>query len=135
MKAKKAVGFYFTVVDIALEVIAVILLAMMSETGKAAIYATAIVGIVLQAAVLVLAQKQGDARILDAAGIVIAVLYMASTMLLIQSEMSVVVNVFANHVGTVSKTFLMAAAAFLGAAIVQIISGYLPMTKESSAQL
>ena len=123
---KLSAGMLFNACAAVLELIGLICFAIMAADGNGvhtAVWATAIVGIVLQLGVIV-GTKKGSNVVCDLAGIVIAVLYALSLVLMIQQRMASVTLVFANHVGTIGMPFVLCAVFFLMACLVQMIEGF-----------
>jgi hypothetical protein len=106
---------------------------IMSRDGKTTpmiVYAAAGAGIALQAIILGIATKKGYYKILDFGGFAITILYALALVLLAEGRLPVVVNVFADHVGTIGTPLLIAAVFFLLALMAQIISGFMQLEKE-----
>ena len=104
MKNQKGFGSYCSILAGAIEIAALIAYAVLASDGEAApviVYVLAILGVVAQAASLVLAWKSGETILTDLLGLCAAILYAAAPVVMMQARMSVIVNIFANHVGTV----------------------------------
>ncbi|MCC8182986.1 MAG: hypothetical protein LIO45_08485 [Clostridiales bacterium] len=132
MKQQKAIGFYFNIIAAILAVAALVAYAVMAQDGQSApasVYVVSLVALVLQVVTLVGASTKGEGQVLDLLNIVTAVLYAVALVLLAQGRMAVVVNVFANHVGTVGTPLIAALGLFAAAILVKMISGFMAMTK------
>lgn len=136
MKKRFGIGWYGGVVAAVLMVLAMIGYYVMSRDGEAApftVYAAALAGLVLQAVALALTARKGENPISGVADVLSAIAYAAALVLTAQARMSVVVTVFANHVGTVGKPLVVTAVLFGAAILVKVIAGFLAQSKESSA--
>lgn len=128
----KSIGFYCNILAVIAEIIGIVCFTIMGQDGQglpSVVYVLSVAGAVLQIAAVAIVVKKGDSRILDLAGIVIAVLYAAALVLMIKARVGVIVTIFANHVGVVGMPFVLTTAAFLVAVLAQMIAGFLPMEK------
>lgn len=136
MKKRFGIGWYGGVVAAVLMVLAMIGYYVMSRDGEAApftVYAAALAGLVLQAVALGLTARKGENPISGVADILSAVCCTAALALMAQARMSVVVTVFANHVGNVGKPLVVTAVLFGAAIVVKVIASFLAQSKEPSA--
>lgn len=131
-KSQKSLGFYCSILAAIVEIIGIICFTVMGQDGQGlpgSVYAVSIIGVILQAAAVACVAVKGDNRALDIVGIVVAVLYALAFVLMIQARVSVISNIFANHVGTVGMPFVLTAVFFAAAVVVQMVNGFLSMER------
>ncbi len=134
---KKSAGFYAGAAAAIFELIGLITFAIMGADGEGlagAVWATAIIGIVLKICSLFCVATKGDNRLLDIVGIVIAVLYALSFILMIQQRIGVITNIFASHTGSIGAPFILTTVFFFLACLVQIVEGFLNKEKISCVE-
>ncbi len=135
MKNQKGSGFYCSILAGIIEIAALVAYAVLASDGEAApatVYVLSILGLVAQAAALLLAGKRGETPVADLLGWCAAILYATAPVVMIQARMAVIVNVFANHVGTVGMPIIVAAVLFVAALLVKMVSGFMALSKNAS---
>lgn len=130
---KKTMGFYLNIVTGIAALVALVSFIIMSGDGQTVpylVYLFAVGALAVQGLRLVLCIQKGEGLFTDILDIVITIGYALALFVLVQGRMGVVVNIFANHVGSVGLPMILAAVGFLAATILQMITGFMAINKE-----